>query len=117
MQSSASNRFRSSSAETAVRAGVTPAAVHALDLEGQIGRLVKGSLDVERFRQWFANALWDIELAADGDMVRFAYLVENRLAEFTGGYISEQELVAALHEDLSADARVVATTMEDDRRG
>ncbi|MBA2518183.1 MAG: hypothetical protein H0V24_00800 [Chloroflexia bacterium] len=109
MQSSASNRVRGSSADTAMRSGLAPAAAHDLDLEGQIASLVRGSLSLNGFRQWFANAMWDIELAGDEDTMRFAYLVENRLAEFTGGFISAQGLIEVLREDLDVPSQSLMT--------
>ena len=72
-----------------------------LDLFSHLGSLLSGSVPLESFRQWFANALWDLEESADDDTVEFAYLLENRLAEYSGGYITEGELVAGLRADVA----------------
>ena len=72
-----------------------------LDLRLQLGRLLSGSLPPESFRHWFASSLRGIEEAADDDTVKFAYVVGNRLAEYSGGYIADEELIAGMRADFS----------------
>lgn len=104
MQSSSSNRARSSPTATGTRAGVDPAARQAADLDAHLGKLLTGSLALDAFRQWFASALWEIEAEGSEDTIDLANLVENRLAEYSGGYISQSVLIDALRDDV-AEAR------------
>ncbi len=73
-----------------------------LDLRSHLGMLLSGALSLESFRHWFASALWDIEESTDDDTVEFAYLLENRLAEYSGGYVTDAELIAGLRADFLA---------------
>lgn len=70
------------------------------DLLPYLTRLLNGSLALDDFRHWFANALWDIESDGDPATIDLAYLVENRLAEFSGGHFDEARLRAVLADDL-----------------
>lgn len=101
MQSSSSNRARISPSDTGTRTGINPAARQAADLEAHLGRLLTGSLALDGFRQWFANALWEIEAEGSDDTIDLANLVENRLAEYSGGYISQAVLIDALRDDVA----------------
>jgi hypothetical protein len=84
-----------------------------LDLRGQLGNLLAGELSLDAFRHWFASALWMAESDADEETLNFAYLVENHLAEFSGGHISENQLIdvlrrACAERDHAANLTVVA---------
>jgi len=68
------------------------------DLRGQLGKVLAGELPLDAFRQWFASALWIAESEADEETLKFAYLVENHLAEFSGGHISEERLLDVLRQ-------------------
>ena len=101
MQSSGSKRARISPSVTGIRTGLDPAARHAADLESHLGTLLRGSLELDAFRHWFANALWEIEAEGSDDTIDLANLIENRLAEYSGGYISQEVLLDALREDVA----------------
>lgn len=73
-----------------------------LDLRGHLASLLSGTMPLASFRHWFANALWSLEEAADDDTLDFAYLVENRLAEYSGGHITDDELLSVLRRDFVA---------------
>jgi hypothetical protein len=107
MQSSSSNRARSSPSLTETRAGVNPAARQAADLDAHLGRLLTGSLPLDDFRQWFANTVWEIEAEGSDDTIDLANLVENRLAEYSGGYISQAVLINALRDDVATARGVI----------
>jgi hypothetical protein len=68
------------------------------DLRGQLGKVLAGELSLDAFRQWFASALWIAESDADEETLNFALLVENHLAEFTGGHISEERLLDVMRQ-------------------
>ena len=82
------------------------AAVPEPDLLGHLGGMLSGRVPLDAFRHWFANALWALEESADEDTLDFAYLVENRLAEYSGGHVEAADLVRALRADL--DQRLAA---------
>ena len=51
-----------------------------------------GTLSLAEFREWFAHALWDIERSGSDDEIELAYLIKNRLAESSSGYVTEDQL-------------------------
>lgn len=69
---------------------------------------VSGRVPVAAFIAWFAGALWEIERWADEDDYELALTIENRLAEYTGGHISETMLRATLAADLAEVGGVTA---------
>lgn len=85
---------------------------HEADLLAHLGKLLRDELPLASFRQWFANALWEWEWADDDDTLDLAYLVENRLAEYSGEHISESELRQALRDDVAAHLRSDPATLE-----
>lgn len=70
-----------------------------LELRTHLERALNRSWPLESFRHWFANALWSLESAVDDDTLEFAYLIENRIAERSGGWITDDELLTALATD------------------
>jgi hypothetical protein len=68
------------------------------DLRGQLGKVLAGELPLDAFRHWFASALWRAESEADEETLKFVYLVENHLAELSGGHISETRLLEVLRQ-------------------
>lgn len=71
-----------------------------VDLLGQV-RLVAGKrLAPSDFVQWFTASLWELESSLDDTTLDFAYLLENRIAEYLGGHIDEDRLRAAIASDL-----------------
>ncbi|MGH2561943.1 MAG: hypothetical protein ACRDJH_23010 [Thermomicrobiales bacterium] len=68
----------------------------ARELERQLGSLLHGGLEPYEFRRWFANALWAAEGSADDDTLKFAYEIENIIAERSGDHITDDELLGAL---------------------
>lgn len=100
-----SKRSRISSTVTPTRLGRGMEDRHEADLLTHLGKLLRGERSLAAFRQWFANALWDREWSDDDDTLDFAYLVENRLAEYSGEHVSEDQLLHALRDDVVAHLR------------
>ncbi len=97
-----SKRSLISSGETPIRLGRGMEDRHDADLLAHLGKLLRDEVPLEDFRHWFSSALWEWEWADDDVTLDFAYLVENRLAEFSGGHLSERQLLRALREDVAA---------------
>lgn len=87
----------------------------APDLVGQIGDFLNHRIDAAQFWRWFVAAMPAIEGGAPEDLVDLAWRVEHRFAEFTGGYIDEATLRAAIGRELSAAGSDPAATIG--RRG
>jgi hypothetical protein len=67
-----------------------------LDVRGHLTGLVAGEIELDAFVNWFSRSLWDIEQRADDDDYEMALTVENIIAEYTGGHITDEQLRAAL---------------------
>jgi hypothetical protein len=80
------------------------------DLRGQLGKVLVGELSLDAFRHWFASALWTAESDANEETLKLAYLVENHLAELSGGHISETRLLEVLRQAYAEwdDAEILA---------
>ena len=63
-----------------------------LTIQEQLGRFVSGDLALEKFRDWFTPATWNIDDESTEDARELSYEIEHRLAEFTHGDWDEQEL-------------------------
>lgn len=57
---------------------------------------------LDAFRRWFSLATWNVARGNDPAAHALTFQVEAALAEFTGGYTTEDDLRAALFE-LAAD--------------
>ena len=66
----------------------------------QIAGLLGGALTLQQFQNWLALAESEIEQSGSDAEVDLMNLVENRLAEYTGGHISAEALLGALQRDL-----------------
>jgi len=67
-----------------------------LDIRGHLTGLLAGDESLDAFRRWFAASIWCIEQLADDETAELAFAVENRLAEYSSGYITETQLKHAL---------------------
>lgn len=70
------------------------------DVAGHLGLLLDGLLSLDQFSRWLADEVPRIEADGDDDLIGFASLVENRLAERSGGHINDALLLTALREDM-----------------
>lgn len=61
-----------------------------VDLRRHVAAVVDGTLSLDRFQQWFAEAQDDIELNGCDEHVALASRIENHLAEYTSGHIDAQ---------------------------
>lgn len=63
---------------------------------------IAGRKSLRRFQEWFARKTWNLQ--ADPDLIQMVNQIELRLAEFSNGHWSEEEL----REKLQPYAAVVA---------
>ncbi len=63
-----------------------------LTLQEQLRRYIADELSLDAFRDWFTPATWASDGASDNDARELSYEIEHRLAEFTHGDWTEQEL-------------------------
>lgn len=68
------------------------------ELGRQLGKLFHGGATPYDFRRWFASALWEAERSSDRDTLSFAYEIENIIAERSGSYITDGEMIEALRD-------------------
>lgn len=69
------------------------------DLRLQVAALLDGKIDLVPFQEWIARAESDIELHGSDAEVDLLDCVLNRLAEYTGGHITTDELFQVLRSD------------------
>ncbi len=67
-----------------------------IELLDRLGSYLAGDLSLGEFHDWLVETLPDIEQVDDPNAARLAYRIEHRLAEHSGGHITEDELRAAL---------------------
>lgn len=72
-----------------------------VDLLGQLDKLITDRLSPAEFIHWFNSARWEIESSDCVEVMTLADDVENRVAEYTGGYISSDLLKQTLAADLA----------------
>lgn len=63
-----------------------------LTLQEQLRRYIADELTLDAFREWFTPATWEHDSTPDADARELGYEIEHRLAEFTHGDWTEQEL-------------------------
>jgi|SRR3990172_5128588 len=68
-----------------------------LDIHDQLVSYLAGDKSLTAFRDWFDSSTWDMgEIGANQDALRLAGEVELRLAEFSNGHWTEDELKSKL---------------------
>lgn len=77
------------------RPGVEFASMEAfldLDIRSQLSRFLAGHISFTDFEDWFVPVAMDVEQSGNSAAISLAHLIELRLAEFSDGYWTEQEL-------------------------
>lgn len=70
------------------------------DFLGHLDRLASGSMPAAQFWRWLVLHADRIEESASDGVVELARGIDNRFAEWTGGAITEEQLVEAIRGDL-----------------
>jgi hypothetical protein len=58
----------------------------------QLTRYLSGEISLQEFQRWFISTTWDVEQSNDLAAEELAQAIELRLAEYTNGDWTEQEL-------------------------
>ena len=66
------------------------------ELQDQIVRYLAGRISLREFRNWFDSASWNIEIGPDSRVYAMFAEIELRLAEFSSGHWTEEELQGQL---------------------
>ena len=72
------------------------------DLLGHLGKLLNGSIDHAQFWRWLSEADDAIEAHGSNAEVELARAVDLRFAEYTGGHISDRQLLSAIRGEVAA---------------
>lgn len=73
----------------------------APDLPGHLGKFLNHRTSAAQFWRWFVANMPRIEESGSDAEVDFAWRVEHRYAEWTGGHIDEEVLRGALARDVA----------------
>jgi len=63
-----------------------------LELQTQLSRYLNNAITLEGFRDWFDDVTWGLAAEPDSLIRQKAGEIELRIAEFTNGHLTEQEL-------------------------
>ena len=64
----------------------------ALQIRQAIVDYLSDKMDFDQFDEWFAQNTWNIREKGDRQSQDLAYSVESKIAEFSGGFVSENIL-------------------------
>lgn len=70
------------------------------DFLGHLDRLASGSMPAAQFWRWLVLHADRIEESASDGVVELARGIDNRFAEWTGGFIDDGQLIEAIRGDL-----------------
>lgn len=86
------------------------------DIRDHVGLYLKHDLDFGPFHVWFAGATWNVVQTGDQEATDLAFRIESAIAEFTGGYTTEddfrRELVALFQDHWVARFETLDHQME-----
>ncbi len=68
----------------------------ASEIRDHLARYVEGELSLSALDEWFVPATWDVDRTADRVAIDLTYEIVLRLAEYSNGDCTEQELKALL---------------------
>lgn len=64
----------------------------AAAIRDQLARYLKGEASLREFEEWFTAHTWDVDRIGDQEAQDLTYEIELRLAEFTNGHWTEDDL-------------------------
>ena len=67
-----------------------------LDIHNHLVRYLSGEISLDEFRDWFDPATWEVDPVGATSASQLAGEVELRLAEFSNGHLTEEDLRAKL---------------------
>lgn len=73
------------------------------EIRTQLGLYLSGKSSLRQFREWFDVETWGLAAEPDSPARQFAGEIELRIAEFTNGHRTEDDLRALLQELLQRE--------------
>lgn len=67
-----------------------------LEIRDRLARYVTGEMDLSAFHDWLMQATWGLPQDADASLRELVYKLKLRLAEYTNGHWTEDELMTLL---------------------
>jgi len=67
-----------------------------LEIRDWLARYLNGDISLHEFEEWFVPVAWSIEQSRNADAIELAGEVELRLAEFSNGHWTEDDLRSKL---------------------
>ena len=74
-----------------------------ISLDRQVAGLLDRAMSPRQFWDWFIGAETEIEDRDVAEELELAALIENRFAEWTSGYVTVEQLLSAIAEDLNRE--------------
>lgn len=62
------------------------------DIQGRLARYLAGDSSLDEFKDWLVGETWEVEQRADAEAEKLTYRIKHRLAEQSGGHITEDAL-------------------------
>ncbi len=62
------------------------------EIRDKLGSYLLGEFSLEDFKDWFVPVSWDVDHGNNQAAIKMVYEIELRLAEYSDGYWSEDEL-------------------------
>jgi len=66
------------------------------EIRTQLGRYLSGKSSLRQFRKWFDVETWGLAAESDSPVRQLAGEIELRIAEFTNGHLTEDDLRSLL---------------------
>src|SRR6266478_6482604 len=66
------------------------------DVQRYLANYLNGEISLSQFRDWFDTETWDLDMQPDTSLGQMVGEIELRLAEFTSGHRTEDDLRAVL---------------------
>jgi hypothetical protein len=66
------------------------------DIHRHLSEYLDGKMSLADFQAWFVPATWNIHLTGEPGAQELAYEIDHRIAEFTSGHRTEDDLRALL---------------------
>jgi hypothetical protein len=74
------------------------------DVQNHLAAYLSGKTSLSRFREWFDVETWDLDLATETPLGQAVGEIELRLAEFTNGHRTEDDLRHMLQQLLHGES-------------
>ncbi|MDT4953580.1 MAG: hypothetical protein QOJ02_1718 [Acidobacteriota bacterium] len=63
-----------------------------IEIRNRLSRYLSSQISLRELQEWFVPATWDVDQSPNQTARHLAYSIELRLAEYTSGHLSENEL-------------------------